>query len=252
VKTHRKQRRASTPGTIPDRLQMFAREVRFYREVAPRLDVRVPSCFRAEINPDGSTLLELEDLSTWREGADLEPAARLLAGLHSRGAEAAVETWPWIVREDASDLVEVLFDETWPSLRARRDLTDRARRLGDSLVGRVVEAERDAERAGPPTLTHGDASFNNMRTSPSGEIALLDWEDFGLGPGTSDLAWLLISSADPREWDAGIDAYAEATGLATALRAATVQAFLSLNAEDEGSKDALSWVANIDEASRRM
>jgi len=231
---------------------MFAREVRFYREVAPELDLRVPRCFRAEINADGSTLLELEDLSSWREGADLEQAAALLARLHARWAENAAETWPWVVREDASDLVEALFDKTWPSLRARRDLTERARRLGDSLLGRVVEAERDAEQAGPPTLTHGDASFNNMRTSPTGEIALLDWEDFGLGPGTSDLAWLLISSADPRDWSAGIDAYGEATDLGPTLRAAAVQAFLSLNAEDENSKDAISWIANIDEAGRRI
>lgn len=249
---HLKRRRAPAPGTIPDRLQMFAREVRFYREVAPDLGVRVPVCFRAEIEPDGSTLLELEDLSGWREGADVEAAARLLADLHSRWAEAGVATWPWIVRTDASDLVEALFEETWPSLRERRDLTDRARRVGDGLVGRVVEAEREAERAGRPTLTHGDASFNNMRTSPSGEIALLDWEDFGVGPGVSDLAWLLVSSAEPHEWGAGIDAYGLGTAIAPALPAAVVQAFLSLDGEDEGSPDALAWIANIDEADRRL
>lgn len=37
---------------------MFESEVRFYREIAPYVGVRVPECYRAEAGPDG-TLLEL-------------------------------------------------------------------------------------------------------------------------------------------------------------------------------------------------
>lgn len=250
--THIKQRRAPAPGTIPDRLQMFRREVRFYREIAPDLGVRVPRCFRAEVERDGSTLLELEDLSAWTPGADVEAAARVLRDLHSRWSETAVATWPWIVRHDASDLVEALFEKTWPVLRERRDMTDRARSLGDRLLGRVAEAEREAGRAGSPTLTHGDSSVHNMRTSASGEIVLLDWEDFGLGPGVGDLAWLLVSSAEPRQWDAAIGAYGDAAAIDAALPAATAQAFLSLRGEEEGSASAVARVARLDEAGRRM
>jgi hypothetical protein len=80
VPNYIKQRSLAKPGSIAAALNMFESEVRFYREIAPEIGVRVPACYRAELNDEGP-LLELEDLSVWREGA--EPAgfaARLEAG----------------------------------------------------------------------------------------------------------------------------------------------------------------------------
>jgi hypothetical protein len=42
-----------------------------------------------------------------------------------------------------------LYDETWATARDWPEVTDTFRDLGDSLVGRVAEAERGAEAAGP-------------------------------------------------------------------------------------------------------
>lgn len=246
-----KTREPAAPGSIPDRLQMFPREVRFYREIAPAVGVRVPRAFRAEVH-DGATVLELEDLSAWRAGADPVAAARTLASLHGRWVDRADVTWPWLPRADAADLVGALFDACWPSLRQRSDLTEAARSLGDALVGEVAAVERRADAAGPHTLTHGDASAPNMRTSPDGEVALLDWEDVGSGPGICDLAWFLLSSVDPVDWDPALGAYGDARGLADALPAVCVQAFLSLAHEEEGSPDALAWISGLDEAAARL
>jgi len=250
--SHIKRRDPAAPGTIPDRLQMFAREVRFYREVAPTIGIRVPGCLRAEVDSDGFTLLELEDLSTWRPGADPVTAAKVLREMHSRWESTAVQTWPWLPRHDVSDLVEDLFAVRWPTIRARADVTPQTRQQGDSLVGGVRQAERESESAGSPTLIHGDASRNNMRTSPSGEVALLDWEDFGVGPGVCDLAWFLVSSVHPREWDAAIGSYGSSDGLDRALPAAIVQALLSLDAEEEGSPDATARMTSLAEARHWM
>lgn len=249
--SHVKRREPAAPGSIPDRLQMFVREVRFYREVAPSIRVRVPGCLRAQEHEDGSTLLELEDLSDWRPGADAAAGAELLRGLHSRWEGTAVERWPWLPRPNVADLVDDLLAASWSTTRERTDMTPQARALGDRLVGWVKEAERRAESAGPSTLVHGDASCNNMRTSPAGEVALLDWEDFGAGPGVCDLAWFLVSSVDPKDWDAAIGSYGGASGLDLALPAAAVQALLSLAAEDEGSPDAAGWILRVAEAGRR-
>ncbi|MGN6243539.1 MAG: hypothetical protein ACTHQ3_07675 [Motilibacteraceae bacterium] len=80
-----KRRERAEPGSIPDVLQMFASEVRLYREIAPHVGVRVPVCYRAgEVG--GATLLELEDVSPWPPGADPPAAAEVLAGLHRRWA----------------------------------------------------------------------------------------------------------------------------------------------------------------------
>jgi aminoglycoside phosphotransferase (APT) family kinase protein len=158
VTTFTKRRDAATPGSIPDVLEMFTREVRFYREVAPYVGVRTPASYHAE---------------------------------------------------------------------------------------------EQGEASGPMTFTHGDASALNRRTSGDGEVALLDWEDFGLAPGMIDLTWHLVSSVPPREWDVAITAYGDTSGLADALPSAAVQGLLSF-AFEEGHDDAVEWVGRLEEAARRV
>jgi hypothetical protein len=85
-----KERMRPEPGSIPALLGMFERELRFYREVAPKLGVRLPACYQAEETARGYRLV-LEDLSTWREGADPMRIAALLADLHRRWEHRARE-----------------------------------------------------------------------------------------------------------------------------------------------------------------
>jgi Phosphotransferase enzyme family len=246
-----KRRDPARPGSIPDVLQMFTREVRFYREVAPEIGVRVPLCYLAEEHA-GATRLELEDLSAWAPGADPVVAATLLRDLHARWERGrALERWPWLPRPDVSGLVGALYDETWSTARTRHELSDVVRDLGDSLVGRVAVVEERAESSGPATFVHGDASALNMRTSASGEVALLDWEDYGTGPGIVDVAWHLLSSVAPDGWDVALAAYGDTSGLADALPAVAVQGLLSF-AFEEGHDDARDWVVSLEEAARRM
>jgi thiamine kinase-like enzyme len=150
-----------------------------------------------------------------------------------------------------SDLVGAMYDEAWTWARDRPGLTGAVRDLGDSLVGRVGEVEQRAEASGPLTFTHGDASGLNMRTSPDGEVALLDWEDYGSGPGVADLAWHLLSSVAPDQWDLALTAYGDTTGFADVLPAVAVQGLLSF-AFEEGHEDSRTWVASLEEAARRM
>lgn len=74
-----------------------------------------------------------------------------------------------------------------------------------------------------------------MRTSPASDIALLDCEDVGKAPGVADLAWLLVSSAEPARWDEVIAAYGDARYLAEALPSIAVQGFLSMSDAAAGS-----------------
>jgi hypothetical protein len=81
VPNYIKRRAPEKAGSIAAALKMAEFEIRFCREVAPEIGVRVPACYRAELNDEGR-LLELEDLSAWRQGA--EPAgfaARIEAGV---------------------------------------------------------------------------------------------------------------------------------------------------------------------------
>jgi hypothetical protein len=231
---------------------MFRCELRFYSEIAPEVGVRVPACYRAEETADG-TLLVLEDLSAWQPGADPAAAARLLSGMHARWENQASRKWPWLRAEGAAiDLIEKLFDQTWPRLAARDDLTPSLRALGERFLGHVADADGAANRAGAPTLAHGDASMRNMRTSPEAEIALLDWEDVSSAPGIGDLAWMLVSSVDPDRWDEAIAAYGHSAGFAEVLPAVMVQGLFSMADIPVGTAEAAAWIGRLDAAGSRL
>ena len=252
VRTFEKHRERAAVGSIPDVLDMFASEVRFYREVAPVVGVRVPKCFAAEASPNGTRLV-LEDLSGWSRFADPGAVAAELARLHRRWEGDAIRRWPWLRRPGlGTELIGDLFDRTWLKIAARTDLMAEVRALGESLVGRVEAAELAEETAGPPTLCHGDASLKNVFSAPSGEIAFVDWEDVRWGAGVTDLAWLLVSSVSPTEWDAVIDAYGPTPRLDDVLPAAAVQGLLSFSDVANGTADAAGWVDRLAATSRRL
>jgi hypothetical protein len=249
-----KRRKPALPGSIPDALGMFHAEVRFYREIAPVVGVRVPFCYRAS-DDDSGTLLELEDLSAWNPGADPVAAARLLGGMHRRWAGEAPERWPWLRPLGAGvDLVEQLFARTWPGLARRGGLPPQVASFGARMAepGQVTAAERAIAGAGPLTLIHGDAQACNMRTGPGGEIALLDWEDVSAAPGLLDLAWLLTASAAPGQWNETIAAYGPSVHLDLVLPAVMVQGLFMLSDMPLGSPEAHAQSDRLGEALRRL
>jgi Phosphotransferase enzyme family len=248
-----KRRDRAVPGSIPDVLGMFEAEIRFYREIAPIAGVRVPACYQAEQTADG-TLLVLEDLSAWSPGADPAVAARLIAGMHRRWEGQAARRWPWLRPVGAgAELVDRLFGRTWTRLSVRPDVPPSLVAFGESVSGRVADAERAVAAAGPPTLVHGDASALNMRTGPSGEVALLDWEDVSAAPGVLDLAWLLTSSVEPGGWEEVIAAYGPVPDrLARVLPAVMVQGLLSMSDTAEGSDEAIAWAGRLEAAHQRL
>ena len=249
---HVKRRAPAEPGSIADALDIFRSELRFYREIAPVVGVRVPACYQAEDSAEG-TVLVLEDLAAWEPGAEPAAAAAVLAGLHRRWTGEAPARWSWLRPIGAAaDLVSDLYDRVWPVLASRADLSPGVRSLGERLAGRVSASEGAIASAGPLTLVHGDASLPNMRTGPDGEIALLDWEDVSAAPGVLDLAWLLVSSVGPPEWDDVLAAYGPARGLADVLPAVAVQGLLSLSDHQEGSAEAAGWDQRLAAAARHL
>jgi thiamine kinase-like enzyme len=249
-----KERARPAPGSIAALLGMFERELRFYREVAPTVGIRVPACYEAHETEHGYRLV-LEDLSTWREGADPVPVAGLLAQLHRRWERRARKRWPWLERSvpAAADEIGRLYDEVWSLVRQRPDVTPLLRHVGEQYLGRVAQLERSEAAFGRPTMIHGDASRRNIRSLTSGEIALVDWEDVRLATGELDLTWFLITSVAPPHWTDVIDAYAPTeVDFKRALRHALTQGILSFGDCEPGSAPAADWVERLEEAARRL
>ncbi|MFI5736004.1 aminoglycoside phosphotransferase family protein [Kribbella sp. NPDC051587] len=240
-----KRRAPEKAGSIAAALKMAESEIRFYREVAPEIGIRVPACYRAELDDEGS-LLELEDLSAWRQGAEPAAAAELLRSMHDRWTGRAHVRWPWLRSiGTGEELVARLYDETWPKLAAR-SLPASVREFGERMVGNVQQAEAQLLDAGPLTLVHGDASAPNLRTSPEGEIVLLDWEDVSAAPGVLDLAWHLISSVEPSRWPEMLAAYGPADGLIEVLPSTMVQGYLSMSDWPADSEEAAGFAARLE------
>jgi hypothetical protein len=226
---------------------MFERELRFYREIAPVVGVRVPACSEATETEAGFSLV-LEDLSSWSVGADPVEVARVLADLHRRWEGTAQSRWPWLERSDrATPAIGELYDRLWPSIVERPDATATLVALGNRYVGQVAEIERGERTVPGRTLIHGDASLGNVRTSPDGVIAFMDWEDVRLASGATDLARLLVSSVAPGLWTDVLDAYEpDESALQAALPGAATQGILSLGDQEPGTAQSLGWIARLE------
>jgi aminoglycoside/choline kinase family phosphotransferase len=187
-----------------------AREVSFYRLVAPRVSL-APRAFAALADTDaGRVLLLLEDLSGGELGDALHGCtverARLvvevLAAFHAQWWEhPALAEQTWLPRW-ASDPVA-------SAARYRSHVGPVLERFGDCLPAGVrdlavrLQRSYDAMLAtlnGPPaTMIHADLHLDNVIFTPSNGIQpvhVLDWQGVARGAGAIDLSLFIVSSLE--------------------------------------------------------
>jgi aminoglycoside phosphotransferase (APT) family kinase protein len=186
-------------------------EVRFYREVAPCLDVRLPRAYCARASRDGARFaLLLEDLAGAgasfvevgeRVGPDRAAAVMTaLADLHAALWEsprfAADLAW---VRSRENRRRELPVERSLTRVMVQRALG----RLGADATGelrgvaRLVCERRDTLEQfwaeGPRTLVHGDCHVGNLYFLGD-EVGFLDWQVLARAPGLRDVAYFLCNS----------------------------------------------------------
>ncbi|MFN0030373.1 MAG: phosphotransferase family protein [Acidimicrobiales bacterium] len=210
-------------------LDVWARESRFFAELASALDVHVPRCYANEGDRDTQQwLLLLEDVGdtqapTQAEGASFDQAAAALievARLHRQchGQRPA----PWLPGFDRGPLdalqhnVQVAVE---PFAERFGDLlppggADALRRFAPGLAAWTNEQARH-----PLTVVHADYRLDNLIVRSEGAgltVTVLDWQTTLMGAGEMDLASFLVTSLrleDRRRWEDGlIELYAEAVG----------------------------------------
>lgn len=189
-------------------LGAYQRECRFYRELAPDLQVRTPELY-GTLDVDGEAVgLLLEDLSSRATPGDqldgagpeqLERARRELAGLQAPyWADDRVGALEWLHRRMGVPITELAerYVRSWSTAEPR---------LGAALAPgerRVIERFGEVcgswaqELPGPYTLTHHDFRLDNLMLAPD-RVWVLDWQIVGWGAPMWDLAYLLGSSVDP-------------------------------------------------------
>ena len=188
---------------------MGEREARFYVDIAPSVDLRVPRSYYAASADDGSFALLLEDLATggcafsdgaWGVTADAAAGAlEELARFHARFADPAVraKVAPWLaaVQPQHGDFVAQLMrnvldehaDEVSPAYLAAGDFyVEHHDRLGELW------------ESGPRTYIHGDTHIGNVFLD-GGRVGFLDWGLSRVSTPLRDASYFLTMAVDPEE-----------------------------------------------------
>ena len=185
-------------------LGLYAKEVRFYRDIAPELPVRTPRTLAAEVAEDGASFVLLfEDLGPARggnqlTGCSLEDACQAVkqaAALHAPGwHNPAILELDWLQpNEQAAAQVKALYPHAQAVFRERYagTLEPEFMALCEELAEVTAAVDRVPEKV---SLVHGDFRLDNMLFDVKGgaePIAVLDWQTLGIGNGLTDIGYFL-------------------------------------------------------------
>ena len=188
---------------------LYVREARFYREVAPSLRLRVPRCYCGEIDADtGESVLLLEDLGHLQVGdqiTGLGPeraslAVSQIAAPHAQWwEEQALNQLRWMPLLDSPMMQQLagMYQRQWPAFVSMHgdDLP-----IGSAALGECVGSHVDDVLAGlsrpPLTIIHGDFRADNLYFGAPHrpQIVVADWQLACRGRGAFDVAYLLCQS----------------------------------------------------------
>jgi len=187
----------------------FAEEIRFYRELAGELPVRIPRFRWGAVANDGTrAMLILEELPglesfDWLGGGDddhMNAALDGLAGVHAAGRNFAdgIGWVPTLSDSAERERIEREYAEAW---ERTREVFETACPgfvpIGDALVNRVAHCLESL--ASPVTLLHGDPHLENLPrvAGTRSEIAWIDWASVLRGSPGFDVAVLIAMSVPP-------------------------------------------------------
>jgi hypothetical protein len=184
---------------------MYGREVQFYRDIAPSLEIRTPHCYYAAHDPDTQDfILLLEDLADFRigdqvAGCTLEEARSVvdaIARLH--GSTWTGREFPELVSHNTPMQREGMvagFRMGWPVVLEQfaELIPAQARSAGAKMpdaIGRLL----DAMTLDPVCLSHADVRLDNIFFGSDDEVVLVDWQSVCTSAPEQDLAYFLTQS----------------------------------------------------------
>lgn len=221
-------------------LGLYEREVRFYTDIAPRLDGPVARCHHAAIDTaTGVFDLLLDDAAPAEVGDEIRGATldqALLAvtelgRVHgSARASGDLADVGWLDRAEppvTGDLLTQLYGAF--VARYADVMTEEQRTICERLVA-GFDRWLAAESEGPLGLVHGDYRLDNMLFGQAGAtrpLTVVDWQTVTRGAAFTDLAYFLgcalESEARRSNFEALIEAYLAGFGPDSGLTAVDVR-----------------------------
>jgi hypothetical protein len=195
----------------------YEREIRFYREVAPRTPIRVPQMFATIVEPaQGAFILVMEDLQGLTAGdqvagmsrAYVLAAARTIAPMHAAWWEGDRHTpLPWVPSVEQQlrmlSLTPEAIRKAWPMFLETfgASLPSEGRALGERII-QHLDGILAAFVQGKRTLVHFDYRADNLfmdDLAAKAPIVVVDWQLTMWGLGAYDIARLTGGSIAPAE-----------------------------------------------------
>lgn len=191
-----------------DDTHAFQREIRFYREVAGNVPMRLARLYYAVDEPPAYSMI-MEDLSAFTPGDQVvgmhekqvmdtvEELARLQAAYWNNEALRELDWMPFVNNVSAD------FPEKWVSFVEHfgHYLDREGIKLGDRLSGYIDWKNREIEGR-PKTIVHSDLREDNLLFAPPGStdsILILDWQLAVRSVGAFDVARVMGGSELPVE-----------------------------------------------------
>lgn len=184
----------------------YAKEVAFYTDLAPTVDVQVPRLLATEFDPDTHDFVILmEDLAPGIQVDQMSEcsvdqaamAIEELARLHGpRWGDRTLKSHPMLIPAPEGTRPENLYGLMQPGFLERY-----AERLSDterSMVAEVGDVQ-DSYLAfsGEETLIHIDFRLDNMIFGGPHPLTILDWQSYTLGCALNDLSYFMGTSLSP-------------------------------------------------------
>jgi hypothetical protein len=188
---------------------MGEREVQFYADVAPGVELRVPRSYFAATAENGDFALLLEDLTAigcsfsdgaWGVRADAAAnALEELAHMHGRFADPGVRAVvaPWLAQPRNSmsagtaQLMRYVIDEH------RDELTPAYIAVGEMYVEHHERVD-SLWHQGPQTYIHGDPHIGNVFLDGE-RVGFLDWGLSRESTPLRDVSYFLTMTVDPED-----------------------------------------------------
>jgi hypothetical protein len=192
-------------------MNLYVKEVNWYRELAPQSFVCVPHCYHAELSSEGDRFaLLLEDCAPARQGdqlggaslAEIEVSLDEAARLHAPFLEdPMLQSLDWLrIDPEMAAMRKGFIGQFWPAFRERYAdrLSPELFEMGDAYIAKIMAKDED-EQSSVTTVVHGDFRIDNMLFGrPDGRVVVLDWQTLYPGHPLSDVAYLVGTSiADP-------------------------------------------------------
>lgn len=188
-------------------LNNYAREVYFYTDIDPVVDIQTPRVYATEFDAQTHDFIILmEDLAPGVQidqmsacNSDQASLALVeLAKLHGpKWGDTQLAPHP-LLATDAAAPGESLYQMLQPGFLERYE--SRLDEHAQQDVARIGEVDLvGTTYTGPQTLIHIDYRLDNMIFGGPYPIAILDWQSINLGCAMNDVAYFLGTSMEPEQ-----------------------------------------------------